>query len=67
MDFSFTPSEEARIFTRYVEDGFPRYNDTEDKILEDIASQIDDPSISGEINLFTELDACQSCKAIIPI
>jgi ribosomal protein L18E len=65
MDFSFTPSEEARIFTRYVEDGFPRYNDTEAKILEDIASQIDDPSISGEINLFTELDACQSCTNVI--
>lgn len=49
----------------YVVDDFPRYNDTEAKILEDIASKIKDPNIKGEVNLFTELDTCQSCTNII--
>ncbi|GMQ55959.1 hypothetical protein AN1V17_03510 [Vallitalea sediminicola] len=65
IDFSYTPKANLRIFKNYVEDGFPRYNDTEAKILEDIATQIKDLSIKGEINLFTELDTCQSCTNII--
>ena len=65
MDFSYTPAESERIFKNYVVDEFPRYNDTEAKILEDIASKIKDPNIKGEVNLFTELDACQSCTNII--
>ena len=40
-------------------------NDIEAKILEDIASKIKDPNITGEVNLFTELDTCQSCTNII--
>ena len=64
-DFSHTPSEKKRIFESYVEDAFPRYNDTEAKILEDIASQIKDPYIKGKINLYTELDCCQSCSNLI--
>lgn len=40
---------------------FDRFHDTEAKILEDIASQITDLKISGTIDLFTELSACQSC------
>ena len=46
----FPMSKEDKIFTTYVEDKFPRFNDTEAKILEDIASQI-----KGKITLFTEL------------
>jgi len=61
----FSMSKENKIFETYVDDKFPRYNDTEAKILEDIASQIKDPNISGTINLYTELDACQSCSNII--
>ncbi|GHU61062.1 hypothetical protein FACS189418_0030 [Clostridia bacterium] len=61
----FSMSKENKIFETYVDDKFPRYNDTEVKILEDIASQIKDPAISGIINLYTELDACQSCTNII--
>ncbi|WIY63611.1 deaminase domain-containing protein [Bacillus arachidis] len=44
---------------------FDRFYDTEAKILEDIASQIKDPNIFGIIDLYTELDACQSCSNII--
>ncbi|MDU1315313.1 deaminase domain-containing protein [Clostridium septicum] len=65
MDFSYTPAESERIFKNYVVDEFPRYNDTEAKILEDIASKIKDKNIKGEVNLFTELDTCQSCTNII--
>lgn len=43
---------------------FYRYRDTEAKILEDIASQIDE-STTGAIDLYTELDPCQSCSSII--
>ncbi|GGA17510.1 hypothetical protein GCM10008018_72150 [Paenibacillus marchantiophytorum] len=48
-----------------MEDKFPRYNDTEAKILEDISSQIKDPYVSGQINLYTEFDACQSCSNLV--
>ena len=51
----FPMSKEDKIFTTYGEDKFPRFNDTEAKILEDIASQITDPQIKGKITLFTEL------------
>nr|WP_255260059.1 deaminase domain-containing protein [Bacillus sp. AFS023182] len=42
-----------------------RFYDTEAKILEDIASQIKYPNIFGKIDLYTELDTCQSCSNII--
>ncbi len=48
-----------------MDDVHPRYNDTEAKILEDIASKIKDPNIKWEINLFSELDCCQSCTNLI--
>ncbi|WP_156130657.1 deaminase domain-containing protein [Paenibacillus durus] len=48
-----------------MEDGFPRYQDTEAKILEDIASKIKDPNVAGEIDLFTNFDTCQSCTNLI--
>ena len=64
-DFSYLKSENERIFTSYVNDQYPRYHDTEAKILEDIASQITDPNVSGKINLYSELPCCQSCSNII--
>ncbi|KAF6586077.1 deaminase domain-containing protein [Paenibacillus sp. EKM211P] len=62
-DFSYTKAE--KTFETYVDDEFPRLNDTEAKILEDIASQIKDPNVKGQVDLFTELDACQSCTNLI--
>lgn len=64
-DFSYLKPENERIFTSYVDDQYPRYHDTEAKILEDIASQITDPNVSGTINLYSELPCCQSCSNII--
>ena len=64
-DFSYFKAENERIFTSYVDDQYPRYHDTEAKILEDIASQITDPNVSGTINLYSELPYCQSCSNII--
>ena len=64
-DFSYLKPENERIFTAYVDDQYPRYHDTEAKILEDIASQITDPDVSGTINLYSELPCCQSCSNII--
>lgn len=64
-DFSYLKPEEERIFTTYVEDQYPRFHDTEAKILEDIASQITDRNISGTVNLYSELPCCQSCTNII--
>ena len=64
-DFSYLKPENERIFTSYVDDQYPRYHDTEAKILEDIASQITDPDVSGTINLYSQLPCCQSCSNII--
>lgn len=69
-DFSYLKPEAERNFTTYTEAGkpraeYPRYHDTEVKILEDISSQISDPSVHGTINLFTEAPACQSCTNVI--
>lgn len=71
-DFSMMKSAEDRIFQSYEPaaskiDGvkFDRFHDTEAKILEDIASQMKDPNISGTVNLYTELPACQSCTNVI--
>lgn len=64
-DFSYLKPENERIFTAYVDDQYPRYYDTEAKILEDIASQITDPNVSGTINLYSELPCCQSYSNII--
>ncbi|MBC1501369.1 hypothetical protein HB943_12220 [Listeria weihenstephanensis] len=61
----FSHASENRIFESYTVDKFPRYNDTEVKILEDIASKITDPNVSGKIDLYTELPTCQSCTNVI--
>ncbi|WP_432776319.1 deaminase domain-containing protein [Brevibacillus gelatini] len=48
------------------EGAFPRDNDTERKILEDIANQLgNNKQVKGTIDLFTELPACRSCSDII--
>ncbi|WP_342415074.1 deaminase domain-containing protein [Paenibacillus sp. FSL R10-2782] len=62
-DFSYSKVDKS--LESYVDDEFPRFNDTEAKILEDIASQIKDPNVKGQIDLFTELDACQSYSNLI--
>ena len=71
-DFSYQKTETDRIFTTYEpavsslgKTPFDRYHDTEVKILGDIASNISDTSISGTIDLYTELPACQSCTNVI--
>ena len=64
-NFSFLKSENERIFTTYVEVNYPRYHDTEAKILEDIASQIKDINVSGTVRMYSELPCCQSCSNII--
>lgn len=43
---------------------YPRYQDTEAKILEDIASYKTDSNVSGTTNLYSELPCCQSCTNI---
>ena len=68
--FSYSKSESERVFKNYEPassiDGraYDRYNDTEAKILEHIASLIDKDT-NGTISLYTELDTCQSCTNII--
>ncbi|MNJ63259.1 hypothetical protein D3C77_591500 [compost metagenome] len=43
-----------------------RVDDTEYKILNDIAKDIgDNPDVKGKITLFTEKDTCGSCNYII--
>jgi len=69
-DFSYLKPKSERMFTSYVEAGksgeeYSRYHDTEAKILEDIASKIDNPNIYGIINLYTEAPPCRSCTNII--
>ncbi|MGC6768038.1 deaminase domain-containing protein [Enterococcus sp. LJL51] len=64
--FSTAMSEEQRLLKSYVKvDDYVRYNDTEAKILEDIASQIKDSKIHGEITLFSKKNCCQSCSNLI--
>lgn len=65
LDANVVLTHNEGIFTTYVVDQFPRYHDTEAKILEDIASQITAPNVIGTINLYSELPCCQSCSNII--
>jgi hypothetical protein len=64
-DFSYLKPENERIFNSYVDDSFPRFHDTEAKILEDIASGIKNKNINGTVNLYSELPCCQSCSNIV--
>ena len=63
-DFSY--KTENRKLTTYVDaEGFPRYHDTEAKILEDIEKSITNPNAKGKVDLYSELDCCQSCSNLI--
>ncbi len=64
-NFSFLKNELDRFFTSYIDDRYPRYHDTEAKILEDVATQISDSNISGKIDLYTERPCCKSCTRIV--
>ncbi|WP_252248485.1 deaminase domain-containing protein [Clostridium sp. ZBS20] len=63
-DFSY--KTENRKLTTYVDaEGYSRYHDTEAKILEDIEKSITDPNVKGKVDLYSELDCCQSCSNLI--
>ena len=71
---SFSPAKgKGKFQTLFVDylgniDGpnaLPRWFDTEYKILEDIASRLPDPSVSGRIRLYTNLEACPSCRGVM--
>lgn len=71
---SFSPAKgKARFKTLLVDykgniggpDALPRWFDTEFKILEDIASRLPDPSVKGRIRLYTNLEACPSCRGVM--
>ena len=43
-----------------------RYNDTEYKILNEIATRIgDNPEVSGHIKMYSDLKSCPSCQHVI--
>ena len=71
---SFSPEKgKGRFQTLFVDylgniDGpgaLPRWFDTEYKILEDIAARLPDPSVSGRIRLYTNLEPCPSCRGVM--
>ena len=47
------------------EDCFPRYSDTEYKILEEMASRMPDSSVRGRVRLYTDLPPCASCRHVM--
>ena len=47
------------------DDCWPRYMDTECKILEDLAGRLPDPSVSGRVRLYTDLYPCASCRHVM--
>ncbi len=71
---SFSPAKgKGKFQTLFVDylgniDGpnaLPRWFDTEYKILEDIAARLPDPSVSGSVRLYTNLEACPSCRGVM--
>ena len=44
---------------------FPRFADTEYKIIEDIASRLPDPSVTGRVRIYTDLYPCASCRHVM--
>lgn len=72
---STLPPEDERVFealkvnTENVVDGkgaYYRYNDTEYKILNEIATRIgDNPEVSGHIKMYSDLKSCPSCQHVI--
>lgn len=47
------------------DDCWPRYMDTEYKILEDLAAHLPDSSASGRVRLYTDLYPCASCRNVM--
>ena len=73
-DISFSPEKgKGRFETLFVDylgnvngpNALPRWFDTEYKILEDIASRLPDPAVKGTIRLYTNLEACPSCRGVM--
>ena len=44
---------------------FPRFADTEYKIIEDMASRLPDPSVTGRVRIYTDLYPCASCRHVM--
>ncbi len=72
MSFS-PPKGQAKFQTLLVDwrgnlggpDALPRWFDTEFKMLEDVAARLPDPSVSGKIRLYTNLEPCPSCRGVM--
>ena len=47
------------------DDCWPRYMDTECKILEDLAARLLDPAAAGRVRLYTDLYPCASCRHVM--
>ena len=47
------------------DDCWPRYMDTECKILEDLAAHMPDPAAAGRVRLYTDLYPCASCRHVM--
>ena len=47
------------------DDCWPRYMDTEVKILEDLAARLPNPTASGRVRLYTDLYPCASCRHVM--
>ena len=46
-------------------DCWPRYVDTEYKILEDLAAHLPDSAAAGQVRLYTDLYPCASCRNVM--
>ncbi len=46
-------------------DCWPRYMDTECKIIEDLAAHLPEPSAAGRVRLYTDLYPCASCRHVM--
>jgi hypothetical protein len=47
------------------DDCFPRSSDTEYKIIEDMASRLPNPSVTGRVRIYTDLYPCASCRHVM--
>ena len=47
------------------DDCWPRYMDTEVKILEDLAAHLPNPAAAGRVRLYTDLYPCASCRHVM--
>lgn len=73
-DISFSPERgHGKFKTLFVDylgntngpNAIPRWFDTEYKMLEDIAARLPDPSVTGKIRLYTNLEPCPSCRSVM--